>query len=770
MLRLTNKQFLAILLSLFVSLFTQAAPTSDRPKTSDITSNEIKQVSAVLTNLHYNRDAVRPADCAQIIPGFMGDLDGQRLFFLNTDKADFEKRFGSSLYYNLHDIGSIDPAFDIFEVYETRVKSRIAWIFDELKKDIDVQSRDFYRLDRTKSDWPESAQAADELWRKRLKFELGTELLNSKSGTADTTAKIAPSTTAKDAKSTPEIVAKDTPKTVDEAKKEIRKRYERMLKNIGEIEAKDIAEMFLSSYAQLYDPHSTYWNADSFEDFSITMKLQLVGIGALLSVKDDTCVIEQIIPGGPADLDKRLKPEDKILAVGEPGKEPVDIIGMKLRRIVNLIRGKKGTEVRLIVQPGDDMGNTVRKEIVLTRDVVKINSARAHAAIFDVPKADGTGTAPIGVISLPSFYGGEDESGEGERISATKDVAELIKRLKAENIQAMVLDLRRNGGGLLSEAIDLTGLFIDSGPVVQVRNFEGRVDVNGDEDNRITYAGPLAVLVDRFSASASEIVAGALQNYGRAIVIGDSSTHGKGTVQTVIEMKNLMPMNTRSITKTGATKLTIQKFYLPNGASTQLKGVVPDIVLPSFEDYLPIGEADLPKALVWDKVPTTMFDGSTISPTVLRPLLDASSQRQKDAEEFTYLRRNVDWFKMRQDQKLISTNLEDRKKQKESDDAFQKEMKTERVKLEKGTAYPFREVRLVPPTPPRVKARAKNADGSPVLDDLEEEDQAESYSKLDVQLRESLRVMTDVLQLAKDPKRWAHEFPPLTAEAVRDRS
>lgn len=727
-----------LLATLFVASLVAAPeiPPSDRSKACDITPLEVKQVSALLSNLHYNRDAVRPSDLANIVPEYMGDLDGQRLFFLGTDKTEFEGKYGTSLFYNLRDTGSIDPAFEIFAVYEKRVKERINWIFEELAKDIDLQSRDFYRLDRSKSEWPESAAAADELWRRRIRFEVGSEMLNKK--------------------------------TAEEAKKEIRKRYERWLKNIGDIEANDIAEMFLTAYARLYDPHSNYWNADSYENFGISMKLQLVGIGALLGVEDDTCVIKEIIPGGPADLDKRLKPNDKIIAVAQLGTEPVDIIGMKLTRIVNQIRGKKGTSVKLIVQPGDDHTGSIRKEIVLTRDVVKLNSARAHAAVFDVPSADGQGTVPLGVISLPSFYGGEDEDGDGERVSATKDVAELIKRLKAENVQGIVLDLRRNGGGLLSEAIELTGLFIDSGPVVQVKNFEGRIDVDGDEDIRVPYAGPLAVLVDRFSASASEIVAGALQNYGRAVLIGDSSTHGKGTVQTVVEMKNLMPARERDKLKTGATKLTVQKFYLPNGASTQRKGVVPDIVLPSYEDFLPIGESDLARALTWDQIQGSFYDGQALSPVVLQPLLDASKERQKTLEEFAYLRRNVDWFKTRQEQKLVSTNLEERKKQKETDDLFQKDLKAEREKLEKSNSYAFHEIRLVPPPPPRPKAAPK--DGESAADDDEDDEQNDSYAKMDVHLRETLRVVVDALRLAKDRKKWARDYAPLTVQAVRDRS
>lgn len=705
-------------------------------KTSDVLKTEIRQLVALLQQYHYNRDAVRPAKFSGAIKEFMKDFDSQRLFFLNSDMVDFEKRFGSSLYYNLSDLGNIDAGYEIFYVYRTRAQARVTWIMAELNKEVDLSAKDYYRLDRSKSEWPENAAAADELWKKRLKFELIGEMLNKKS--------------------------------LEEAKQNIRKRYERMLKNVSELEASDVAEIFLSSICKLFDPHSSYLSADTFEDFGVQMKLQLVGIGALLGIEEDICVVKEIVPGGPVDLAKALNPNDKILAVAQEGEEPVDIIGMRLRKIVSMIRGKKGSLVKLTVQPGDASDTSARREVVITRDVVKLESARAHGAIFDVPSSDGKGNSPIGVISLPAFYGGEDQSKPGEKTSCSKDVAELLKRMQDDGVQGIVLDLRRNGGGLLSEAIALTGLFISSGPVVQVKNFESKIDVDGDDDPRIAYAGPLAVLVDRFSASASEIVAGALQNYGRAIVIGDSSTHGKGTVQTLVEMRGMIPRFMRTSEKTGAAKLTIQKFYLPSGASTQMKGVIPDIVLPSWEEYLEmIGERELPNALVWDEVKSSFFDGKPLPATLVSTLRDASAKRQTELEEFSFLKRNIDWFKSRQEQKLVSLQLEERQKQKEADKAFDKQTKSERVRLEKS-GYAFREVRLVPPPPPRIKAPPKKDETNEDEDDeIMSTDQDEGYKRLDVHLRESLRVISDALHLGKDPIRWAHDYAPLTAQALK---
>ena len=721
-------------LVLLASLATAAFAGPDQKFTSSPTlSIEARTLVQLLEQAHYNREAVHSADYAEVIPDYMGDLDGQRLFFLGSDKAAFATQYGKNVYWNLSALGNLDAAYDIFAVYETRATARINWVFDELKKDIDLTANENYLADRSKAEWPATAAGADQLWHQRIKFELIAELMNKK--------------------------------TVDEAKAIVRKRYERTLKNLGEIEGGELAELFLSNVARLYDPHSTYYSAASYEDFGIQMKLQLIGIGAVLGVEDDYCVVKEIVPGGPADLSKQLKLNDKIISVAQPHSEPVEIIGMKLRKIVAQIRGTQGTPVTLTIQPANATDPSTRKTITIVRDIVKINSSRAHAAIFSVPGADGQ-TVPLGVITLPAFYGPADSSEpDADKTSASKDVERLIGQLKAAGIKGLVLDLRHNGGGFLSEAIDLTGLFVRQGPVVQVKNQAGEIQVDSDTNSGVAYDGPLAVLVDRFSASASEIVTGALQNYGRAIVIGDTSTHGKGSVQTVLEMKNLVPQLAHSPVKTGATKLTVQKYYLPNGSSTQLKGVVPDIVLPSIDEFLPIGEASLPHALVWDEIPTSLFDGHPLDPKIADALRAASVARQAKLEEFLFLRKNVDWFKMRQSQKLISLNLETRRAQKVTDDTYRKSFEAEKALLAKND-YPYREFRLGPPLPPRVKP-AKKADGSNADGEDEDElstDDNDAYAKVDVALRESLRVVNDAVGLGQDHQYWASNHAPLTAQ------
>ncbi len=719
--------------------------------TPDTLTTEAQTLVTLLEQAHYNRDAVHSNDYAQVIPEYMKALDGQHLFFLETDREEFANRYGKNVYYNVDYLGKIDAAYEIFYTYDDRVTARIGWIMAELKKNMDFTAPDNFRVDRSESPWPSTVAEADELWRKRLKFEMLGELLNKKS--------------------------------LPEAREIVRKRYERMLKSVGETEGSELAETFLTSIAGLYDPHSTYFSADTYEDFGIQMKLKLVGIGAMLGLDEDVCTVKEIVPGGPADLGHPLKPNDKIIAVAQGKGEPVEIIGVKLRKIVEQIRGDKGTVVRLIVQPGDATDSSVRKEIDITRDVVKLDSARARAAVFQVPGVDGK-PVPLGVITLPEFYGPADEGdtdADTDKRSASGDVAQLIVDLKQSNVQGIVLDLRHNGGGYLSEAIELAGLFIHKGPVVQVKGYDGEIQVDSDKAENLSYDGPMAVLVDRFSASASEIVTGALKEYGRAVVIGDTSTHGKGTVQATFEMKKISRELARSPAKTGAAKITIQKFYLPDGSSTQLKGVVSDIVLPSVDEYLPIGESDLPHALVWDKIKTSTFDGEPINPKVLDRLKQESAARQSGLEEFSYVRKYVDWFKLRQAEKLVSLNLEERRKQKISDDAFRKEIRTERDQLAKAD-YPYKEFRLGPPLPPKVTAPkgpdevkpadakdaskaapAKDSDDDDALADAEDDANADTYGKLDVGLREALRVVDDAIELGHDHEYWASNHAPLTA-------
>ncbi|HTL66943.1 MAG TPA: carboxy terminal-processing peptidase [Lacunisphaera sp.] len=720
----------AAVLSLVLFLPAFAATNDQEFKTTPVMRLETRTLVQMLEYFHYNKDAVTPADYPQLISDYMAELDPQRLFFTSSDEQTYRRQYGARVETDLAYLGNIDIAFDIYKAYEQRVKARTTWLFNALNQNFDFTAAENYTPDRSKSNFPDTAAEADELWRRRIKFELLQDLLGKKS--------------------------------IADAKATVRKRYERMLKNLNDIEAADIQEMFLSSLTRMYDPHSAYFSADTLQDFSIQMKLSLVGIGAVLSIEDDgNCVVREVVPGGPAYRSGQIHVNDKIVAVQQDGAENIDVIGMKLRRIVDMIRGDKNSKVTLTILPHDAIDATKTRQVVITRDVIKLNSARATAMIYDVPAADNK-TVPVGVIALNSFYGPSDDSKEDEvKSTATQDVAELIGKLKKQGIQALVIDLRRNGGGLLSEAVDLTGLFIPQGPVVQVRDSLGRLTVDSDTNSAVAYDGPLAVLTSRFSASASEIFAGALQNYGRAVIVGDSTTHGKGTVQAVLEMKNYLPRLSQNVENTGAAKLTVQKFYLPNGSSTQKKGVVPDIALPSIDDYLPIGESDLPHALVWDEIKPTTFDGHALAPTFVKPLQEASRERQDKLNEFAYLRENIDWFKARQEQKTISLNLQQREALKQADDDFKKKMDAERDQLAKGN-FASHEVKL----DSVLKAEAagpKEAAATVDDGDTDASPDADAQNKFDVYLRETLRVVTDAMRLNQDPQYWADGRAPITA-------
>lgn len=734
------KSFRAFLSHLWLAIALTAAPAPAAPDrsyaTTKIMSLEVRALVQMLEHYHYNKGAVTSADYPEMIEEYMEALDPQHLFFTAEDRDAFRRLYGPRVETDLSYLGNIDAAFRIFQAYEQRVEARVAWIFQRLGHDFDFTTNESYQADRTESPWPAAGAEADELWQRRLKFELIQDMLGDKSP--------------------------------DQAKQTVRKRYERMLKNIADLEDSDIQELYLSSLTKMYDPHSAYFSADTLEDFSIQMRLSLVGIGAVLGLDENGyCLVRELVPGGPAFLSGQIKVNDKIVAVQQEGGEPVEVIGMKLRRIVDMIRGQKDTRVILTVQPHDAADPSKTVQVPIVRDLIKLSSARASATIHEIPSPTG-GTVPIGVIDLNSFYDGASSDGsdnsKGPGNTASQDVAELIGKLKQEGIQALVIDLRRNGGGLLSEAIEMTGLFIEQGPVVQVRDSLGRLTIDNDTDHGVAYDGPLAVLTSRYSASASEIFAGALQNYGRAVIIGDSSTHGKGTVQAVLEMKNYLRQFNTDVSRTGAAKLTIQKFYLPNGASTQQKGVVPDISLPSIEDYLPIGEADLPNALMWDEIRPTSFEGRPLDRSFVQPLLQASQERQNQLEEFSFLKRNIEWFREQQERnKVVSLNLEERRAQKQASDGFKRAQDAERERLAQAN-FPQRKIRLdsvlateaagtLPPPPPIGEDGDTDTPGDG------------PGARLDIHLRETLRVVTDTLQLRSNPLVWTGGRAPVATAA-----
>ena len=652
MLKLRSRFTLALLLLVGATPFVKARDF----EYTQAMKKETQTVVFLLENFHYAQKFINQSQAEEVLEGFMEDLDYNHVFFLKQDREEMVSKYASRLERSLRR-GDLDAAYDIYQRYEERFLSRIDWVLERLAGEFDFEGEAEYVVDREEFPWLESVEIADELWEKRIKYEMLFDILNDEEQT--------------------------------DAIETINKRYERLKKNLLDLESSDIQEVFLTTLTQMFDPHSTFLSSDTLEDFSISMSLSLVGIGAILVQDEGYCTIRELIPGGPAELDGRMRAGDKIVLVAQEGEEPIDVIDMGLRKIVKMIRGEKATTVFLTVIPSDAADPSSREMIDIVRDEVKITASRASANVFQLPINEEEGL-PIGVIQLPSFYGDLSIEDGGTPTSTTKDVAELIGKLQEEDIRGLILDLRNNGGGLLTEAIDLTGLFIKTGPVVQVRNSRGFIRRDWDRDEDIAYGGPLIVLVSRYSASASEIVAGALQYYDRALIVGDKSTHGKGTVQAVFEIDKLASPSFFNDQPTGAAKLTIQKFYLPNGKSTQNKGVISDIALPSINEFLEIGEADLDHSMLWDEIKPVNWSQKSgdlkfdpIDELLKNQLTGLSETRQNELEEFAFLKESIEFFKEKQELKAYSLNLVKRKEQKELDKEFRDLLETRQTELKK---------------------------------------------------------------------------------------
>ena len=728
-------------------------PALDRTPLMD---QEARLIVEMLETMHFESAEISNETFHTLITDYMESLDYNKLYFLAKHKDAFLEKHGDTLGFKLRYQGEMDAAFEIYTVYRDRAIARVAWVIEQLKQEWSFDTEESYVYDRSESEWPSSPEEANELWRQRIKYELLQEILNDK--------------------------------TQDEAKDRIKKRYKRVLRNISEIGPKDVEEIFLTTLTQMFDPHSSFFSSDTLEDFNISMRLKLTGIGAILSEEDGYTVIKELVPGAPAIRTRKLNPNDRIVAVAQEGEEPIDIIGMGLRRVVEKIRGEKGTTVSLTIVPADAADESVRKTVNIVRDEVHINSNRCSANTFEVPDANGS-TISIGVIHIPSFYGGDEYVQDGKRqlTSVTADVEELVLKLKKANVQGIVLDLRHNGGGLLDEAVNMTGLFIRVGPVVQVREKSGYVMPYMDRNPKVAYSGPLAVLTSRYSASASEILAGALQNYGRSITIGNTSTHGKGTVQQVFSLDQYVLRKDLANDKAGAAKLTIRKFYLPNGFSTQRKGVIPDIQLQSIEEVTATGEADLPHSLAWDYIkPVTRFVEMSLKDNLVATLNEASSNRVESFEEFSFLKKRLDWFEEREDRKKISLNLESRKSMMEQDEAFIEEMKTEQRQLAEMN-YESSEIKLDSILRDEAIKKAEEAERASKEEPEEEhaatdakdeeqilasvdtdtaiEEEEEPVPDFDIQLRETLRIMTDAIRIEPNPKNWMQPVLPIASKS-----
>jgi carboxyl-terminal processing protease len=595
----------------------------------------------ILLQSHYVQQPLDKDVSAKLVDRYLDVLDNLRLHFTQEDLAEFEI-YKANAAEAIRKEGDTKAAREIFTRFLERVRQRATYVAELLETDtFEFDGNDRYNPNRKGAERPRDMDEARQLWRQRLRYEVLQEKLNNEK---------------------PEEIAS-----------KIARRYARLLKVYGDLDNADLFELYLSSLTHVYDPHSDYMGKSSLDSFSIGMNLSLFGIGALLRDEDGYCTIMELMPG-PAQKSGLIKPKDRIIAVAQAGEEPVDVVDMPLKKVVELIRGPKGTKVTLTMIPAEAADPSSRRVVALERDEIKLEDQQAKAKIIDLPTGEEK-SVRLGIIDLPSFYATFDRVADAEPRSTTVDVAKLLRKLKREGVEGIILDLRRNGGGSLEEAINLTGLFIKEGPVVQVRDYRGKIMVDRDTDPTVLYDGPLVVLTSRFSASASEILAGALQDYGRALIVGDSSTHGKGTVQSLIRLDR--PEFGSRVQNPGALKLTIRKFYRASGASTQLKGIVPDIILPSPNNYAEVGEAALDNPLPHDYIRSAEFDKLNLVEPILAELQQRSNERIKTDQDFLYLQEDIDQFRKIIADRSVSLNMQQRLKEKEEAAARQKARQAE---------------------------------------------------------------------------------------------
>jgi carboxyl-terminal processing protease len=598
----------------------------------------IQLVCNYLQQGHLSRPEIDDELSRRLFHRFLKDLDPTKLYFVKSDIDEFKK-----YEIQLDDLllqGDMSFAYKVYERFVARLAERLKLVEEMVNAKHDFTVKE--NLD-TEFDAIEYAKTEDDLrdrWRKRIKFDLLLHRL--------------------DKKPVPEA----------EARQKVLTRYQSSLKRWKQLDNYDLMELYLSDLTSSADPHSSYMSPGTLDDFDISMRLNLEGIGAVLRSENGQTIVTEVVPGGAAGMDGRLKVNDKIIAVSQGDDKFTDVVDMKLRDVVKLIRGRRGTSVQLKIVPADKLEPVVYG---LTRQKIELKSQEARQEIVDQGKKDDGTPYRIGVIDLPSFYA-DSKNGTSEAKSATEDVRKILKDFNGKRVDGVVLDLRRNGGGSLREAVGLTGLFIDQGPIVQVKGYQGRVQRQDNPDKTAVYAGPLIILVSKFSASASEILAGALQDYGRALIVGDSTTHGKGTVQVVIDLGG--QVNTAKPPKLGALKLTIQQFYRVNGDSTQNRGVNSDIVLPSITEYLGTAEKELDFAVPFDQVkPVEHSDFGLVRADVKDTLKARSAQRVQSSKDFAKQGKDIELFKVRKNRKSIPLNEQELRDQFTKDEAEKADQK-----------------------------------------------------------------------------------------------
>jgi len=625
--------------------------------------NEVgRQMAIMLQNSHFARLPFNPELSHRFLDDYLKDLDFQRLYFTQEDVDVFEEKYGDKLHTLLLHGNSIPAATEIYRVFEERVEQRVALAEELLNgEDFDFTENDSVMMSRKDAPWPANDKVAADLWRLQIKEAVLGETLRR-----ELLAKLS------------KEQGKPDPGVADRSPKEkVSLRYKRFLSSVKDVDDEEIANYFLSAIASAYDPHTDYMSFREMNRFKDGMKNELVGIGALLQGEEDGATkIKGIVVGGPADRERDLKLNDRVVGVdtlntGNP-EDMVDIMFMKIDKVVDYIRGQEGTSVALKVEPaGGPAGET--KIVVIPRGKVEMKDEQASGELIEMKGEQG---APhrMGVITLPSFYADFEEG----KIRCSVDVERILKRLIDEKIDGLILDLRGDGGGSLEEVRRMTGFFIDSGPIVQVKNTLGQVQVKDSDSGKAMYTGPMMVMIDKSSASASEILAGALQDFNRAVIIGDSSTFGKGTVQQPMDIGRMLPLFAAR-NRAGYLKVTIQKFYRPSGSSTQMDGVVPQIVVPSVSDAMDVGEQFLDHALEHVRIrPAANFKPLDAQGLFIPRLQELSLERRKDNKDFTYIVEDVFKAKKRFDANVISLNKATREKELTESDLLQKQRNLER--------------------------------------------------------------------------------------------
>ena len=584
-------------------------------------------VKTFMEQEHLSRHPLDDEISTRAMKAFLASFDPRKMYFLQSDVDEFMAK--ELLLDDEVKLGHVQFAYSVFNRFAMRLDERVALVTKLADQPHDFAVDEDIVTDVDALRYPRTEEEVVDRWRKLIKLNLLTYKADDLSD--------------------------------EDARKKIKRRYASLAKRWHQTDSDELLERFLTAVTSSYDPHTTYMSPSSKENFEIMMRLNLDGIGAALQISEDGyTVVTKVIPGGAADKDGRLKPDDRIVSVSDEDGEMVDVVDMKLNDVVQLIRGKAGTIVNLGVQIGG-AGETKIYEI--TRARIELADSAAQGEVIERGQKPDGKPFQVGVIDLPSFYmdmkAARNDNGQDEYRSTTRDVSVILRDFRSKDVDVVVLDLRRNGGGSLTEAINMTGLFIDQGPVVQVKDALGRIQSYNDLDAGMAWDGPLVVLTSKFSASASEILAGAIQDYHRGLIIGDESTHGKGTVQSLLDLGSQIFRSIPNPPNLGALKITMQQFYRPNGDSTQRRGVIPDVILPSLTNALGMGEGDLDYAVEFDRVPTAEFDAyNMVGAESLNRLRTHSTDRIKTSEDFTQELTRIARYKRLKDEKVISLNEE----------------------------------------------------------------------------------------------------------------